>query len=722
MIKSFDAELGRAVSERNFHFSSRMATTIGFAILFAFEALIFYAHVAEEIAPFYPRGFDQIGYISSSYQLIEQFRVYGWSAFIDFVLGSRSPTGVLLTAQGALLGLLGGANRASLLTINLLYFFTVQIALFWCIRSRTRKESFAWIGVALLLATNTAFNVAGGIFDYRFDFAAMCLYGVWVCTIIGSDQFRTWKSGLLVSMIAILLFFLRPFTIAYAGLVLVTLVGAFAVQVVSNSSEDTRRRRLEQLRNAFLAGALTLLCLVPPLVLGYEGIYNYYIIGHFLNEEKYIRAAEVGVFTLRDKLLYYPWSLCADHIGAATGVLFFLLIGAVLLQPMRLTNATWNTKFWKHRFGLFVGIVSTLYPLVILTLDLSKSPVVASIVIVPVILTFILAADTVYYNGVLSAVNENARGSFVWFRNIFSGLWGNRLMPLCAGFLAVAIGSFIFHNAKSHHGLSRPDLDRVKEINTKIVQFILDSGLRNPKASFDRVEDFLNPGTIDLYAYETVRRPTHVVPGYMTIFAIPRDDALNLFQSSDVIVLSDRTKRREHPYPMNAKIQEYWDEINTLAADRFKLLLSTSIAGLPFKVFVKPTLHAEGISGDWITSFGISVQVDPADLVQWPLIVVEGSSSSVYLKLIGGSPGVTASASSLSAGGTAIELPVDATFTDGAYRLIIDARAIAAKGSEPKQVDIRFDRHFVPKAVGMNPDTRELVLPAPSRLELRASR
>ena len=83
------------------------------------------------------------------------------------------------------------------------------------IRSRTGRIDFAWIGIALLLSAQTLFNTAGGIYDYRFDFSALCLYGIFACLIVWSGSFRHTSRISAIVLASILLIYDRFFTIAY---------------------------------------------------------------------------------------------------------------------------------------------------------------------------------------------------------------------------------------------------------------------------------------------------------------------------------------------------------------------------------------------------------------------------------------------------------------------------------------------------------------------------
>jgi len=152
--------------------------------------MIFYVHVAHDVAPFYPPKFDQLAYYLATYDLIGAVHTKGLSALVDELLRPGDATGTTFVLQGALLALIGGENRTAILSINLAYLLALQAVFFFVIRSRTGRIDYAWVGMALLLSAHTLFNAAGGIYDYRIDFSAFCLYGICTCLIVWSGSFR----------------------------------------------------------------------------------------------------------------------------------------------------------------------------------------------------------------------------------------------------------------------------------------------------------------------------------------------------------------------------------------------------------------------------------------------------------------------------------------------------------------------------------------------------
>ena len=145
---------------------SHTQTMLLFA-LFVAEGFVFYHQVAQNIAPFYPPNFDQLSYYLATYDLINEFNAKGFRVFLNELFQPSSATGTTFVLQGALLSLVGGANRTALLSVNFLYLLALQFTFFQTIRARTRDSGSAWLGMALLLALATLFLRLGGLSEIR---------------------------------------------------------------------------------------------------------------------------------------------------------------------------------------------------------------------------------------------------------------------------------------------------------------------------------------------------------------------------------------------------------------------------------------------------------------------------------------------------------------------------------------------------------------------------
>ena len=561
---------------------------VGLALLFVLEALVFYSQLASRVTPFHPPSFDQVVYMVETYHLIDAFQAHGWSALVERVTRPTSPTGVSFAVQGTLLALVGGPNRTAMLSLNLISFLVLQLAVFTTVRRRLQSAVLAWIAVALLLSLKTSFNYAGGIFDFRIDFSALCVYGIWICFVLRSDGFRDLRVSLLVAAAGVWLVLMRFITIAYLGGVFGGLVVALLLARRRARSREERADYAGRARNVLLAGSLTGLCVFPFLFAARTLLWRYYGVGHLFGEEKDIRAAEVGIGSSLEHVLYYPLNLLRFQLGELgawlIGAVVVLSVGAGLLG--RTSPWEWLRRIRQRRFDLLVCALATAVPLTILALDQAKSPVVAGIVLVPLIVWILTLCASLWPGGwVETGQGEPARPA----------LRAARLV--CAAALVAGLAGFLA-KASADRGLSRPDLERIVRLNETIVRHLDESGLDRPRFSFDRVCEFLNVGTLELYGYERLGRFLHV-RGYMGhgpfgIFATPRETALQLVHDSDVVVLTDPDLDRAAPYPINTKVKEYWAELWQATNEDFELLTTVEIAGVPHRVFVRPRAKGSG--------------------------------------------------------------------------------------------------------------------------------
>jgi hypothetical protein len=145
------------------------------------------------------------------------------------------------------------------------------------------------------------------------------------------------------------------------------------------------------------------------------------------------------------------------------------------------------------------------------------------------------------------------------------------------------------------------DLGRITWLNESIARYALAGGNPSPSISFDRVVDYLNLGTVRLVGYERFGRLLDLQPrfghGQYGIFATPRDEALKLIADSDIVVLTDPLRERTQPYPMNARIREYWEELRKSVDSSHIVLLSTDISNVPHKVFVRTMIPEKVLGG-----------------------------------------------------------------------------------------------------------------------------
>ena len=126
---------------------------------------------------------------------------------------------------------------------------------------------------------------------------------------------------------------------------------------------------------------------MPILLHNWRAIDGYYVVNHAVGEEKYVRAAVLGINDLQGHLSFYPNSIIQDHLGRiflwASAIAIGCGLATLLLgRSLREEPATRRDETFLLQIIFLVGTI--LGPLVVLTADISKSAVVGGIVGVPV--------------------------------------------------------------------------------------------------------------------------------------------------------------------------------------------------------------------------------------------------------------------------------------------------------------------------------------------------
>src|ERR1700730_9082890 len=153
----------------------------GLLILIVLEALLFAAFYNREIGPYPPQGYDQAVYLTGTYRLQEKVSTEGLSAFWRELRDPSHAGTLAFPMEGALFGLIIGGTRFPQLCVLFVAFCVLQVFAYNTARLVFRDRLYGIIAVGLILAQSTLRYQAGGLYDFRIDFLAYSLYGLWVC-------------------------------------------------------------------------------------------------------------------------------------------------------------------------------------------------------------------------------------------------------------------------------------------------------------------------------------------------------------------------------------------------------------------------------------------------------------------------------------------------------------------------------------------------------------
>ena len=286
-----------------------------------------------------------------------------------------------LSLEGAVMALIFGGSRLPRLFVNFALLCLAQIVVFETMRTQTGRSIYGFAAIGLLLSQAFLFQPAGGLFDFRLDFAAACLYGIWLCSLLSADQ-RNLTAGVGLTMLAGLALLLHRLVAGIQMLPVLILLTVYSLISFMWQRTADRGRRLWHAISSLL---LTLLMVTAYSASKWKAIAAYYVDGHLVGDEKIARAHEIGLFNLVDHALFYPRNLAQGQLGTA----FVVLAGIGLLIAAALASGD-------RRQPRVIGLcmVAAVLPLATLAIDVSKSPVVASVASIPVALAVCLVCFT----------------------------------------------------------------------------------------------------------------------------------------------------------------------------------------------------------------------------------------------------------------------------------------------------------------------------------------
>ncbi len=689
-----------AGSQPEDHRQSRQAWAL-IAALILIQFLLFRQNAIREVLWAYPAHHDQVNFLRNSLEVYFKMLDSGFWSGVVLQLQHSLPSSFLLPIEGSVIFFLFGPQRFNALSLVFAYFALLQVTLAYCVRRLTGRWSLSFVAQGLLMGTMSRFFYAGGLSDFRADGPASSLFGVTLCCFLLSENLTNPRWSRLTAGSAALLCWNRPIAGVYLlGIALILL--SFLLYRMRRSEDNSWSRQVLRGtgKSSLLLAALTL----PIPVLGARTIYAYYFVGHFLTPENKIRALEQGVVTLTDNLLYYPKTLIGYHLGLPVIVLWVLLLTtvAVLLVFGRLCYGNGPERSRPQPVSLGVLTIWLVTPLAILTVNLSKSPVVASVGVVPAIL---LATFVLY--GVMQPWLAAAP---------------HRLASVSSTALAVIsvlVGTTFMANAEGRpyvHSANVAPIKALMKAYDDLTAYCQYFGLKNPNFVTDRILEYFNGTAAAVVISE--RSGLNIQPKEWLAYNIyerPLEEVLRVTALADCALLTvdpvEKTKASLFPFELTAA--KWQDAYRKMVTTQMIPLARLNMPGHNFQIFVRPRVRVAGDSGGWLTAAGAELLAPAGVLRVWPIIRLSGSTiGSKHLKdqlgttvTITGDPGRT--------------IPSRASIAaDESYEIQIDASGIPLPDTGLVQLHLSFDRYFVPKDLGINPDPRKLVIQSPKTASL----
>jgi hypothetical protein len=572
-------------------------------LLIVVQAVLCYNFYAREIAWYPPSNFDQTGYLATAYYVEQSIRANGFVELLR-AIGSRGhQTGLALPIEGAISALIFGGTRLPQLFTIFLGFCALQVVAFAMARKVCGSRAYGYMFLGLILCQITPWYWAGGMFDFIYDLIAYCLYGIWVCAVIRSKLFldRRWAIG--CGLIGAFLVLHRFLTVVYLVGVCAGFAGfCIAIAFLWRADRDFVRRMRSRLYNLGLCVGVLTAIITPFFIRNWESIYNYYVIGHGVSPEKDAYARQLGIGSLTDHLLFYPLSILRDHWG-----IIFLVGSAIAVSSALIAHLLNRPKAPEANVGsredetLLLQIIfllgAILGPIVVLTADFEKSPVVGGIVGVPAALLVVVLA---------------ARAASVFRKPDPSP--GRKVIFACS-LVIFALGiANQFEHLRRHltEYAQRRELTRLVDLHQWVIEYAGDHGWSSPAISFDVLSPWFQCGGITdtglMRSGKFVWFRLMLGSGGMT--AVERPEALSLLAKSDFVILTSRPKAegsrdglavdassaaiRQFPNillrvdPFSQHIAQYWNDLKAWADRNMILAKTVSFDNFTAAIYVRP--------------------------------------------------------------------------------------------------------------------------------------
>lgn len=433
-------------------------------INFMMQFLLFRSYCFREIIPYIPENMDQVGYIGVSYHIYDMFLAGEYVKSFIYALNSGPYSGMLFI--GAINLFVFGFSRFSLLLPNFIAFFLCQFIVSKILLRITNSRYVALIYYGIILLLQVSFAAVGGMFDYRWDFLAFCIYTIWVSYLL-EFLYGNEKRAFYCSAIAGgILLYIRLNTILYLGIILliVFFIKLFMLPIG---------------RKSFLLSwckysGILLLSGGWYLLINFKNFLNYYFSALFTSSS---REAWQMHMDLKSNILFYPNILRTSLIGEGACAII------VILCIIAITHICFCKKqfFQGKKLMFFTLLVTWLVPYSILTIMDNKNSAASMVLISGLILCPVL---------LLGELNKSKKIIF----------------PLACTIAIMGMVTFSLRMMSSYPHHLKEDAEGCLAANDVIAGYMKIHEMESAEIIFDRLHTNFFHNTIEVYSRETMER------------------------------------------------------------------------------------------------------------------------------------------------------------------------------------------------------------------------
>lgn len=535
----------------NIHSTDFAKITMLFSVAFFIQGLMFFNYINREMAQDYILHGDPTWYVYFNYKFFNAFIEHDWNTLWEMT--KASPFGILLYIESTLLQLVGGSSRATVSSINLVYYFVAQIATFLFFYKFHKKKSAGAIAVLLLLSLSTPFRTGGpdlNIVDFHFDLVLFFMLLMLHYMVSASHMFRLRNWAVATGVFAGIIVATR----LVSFFLFVAVFGAYAVYLLVQKFRASGNAELKTIFLNYWYAIVAFISVVSlPIWIARHEIYSHYF--RFIFDKKF-SDDRVGLYVMGasgkvDEAIQVLVRMIKFDFGTPFFLVLAVIIGTAILASVaasreKKTGAVtaahsentqsvdlWNSTVVRREFYVFLALSAISSFLLHVAFPI-KSDHLTRMTAAPLFIGL-----TIWVSWFLSKHYKSGRE---WVKY------------LCIASLGALICSALYTQTSfyvgigRHHAL-RSEMQGLQELYSDMSRVSSQRGLKDVAISVDRVERIGPQLGYELgalmsyftyeYEHNGIIRIPHPQLGGSWDEPVGFDQALTLIRGSDFVLLGD---------------------------------------------------------------------------------------------------------------------------------------------------------------------------------------
>lgn len=640
-------------------------------ILFiAVEYLLFKSFAEREVVDFMPMAYDQTVYLGHTYTIFDY--ISRWQLLNALVYAKTVITSSAMLLVTFVMLIFGGYSRLALLTWNFIFWVIMQFCGYKVIAKIGKSPLAGWTFVGLTLLLNTPFCMYGGMYDFRWEFMAFCMYTIWFLTLIQWLYYQKKQYMYISALVSGVVVFVRLYYAIF--------IAGFAVIYFAIRMLEKKDKAIDAIKGILIYGGLCVLGGGWSIPVFAPNIISYQREAANSNDSVYWNIAG----GIKEYFSAYIGNLYGEHLNKILVIIVILLLAIIIGHGFFNKKKVFRNK-WESISLLFVALA----PSVVFILKGSQNQSVISVNMGACL------AGIMY----MLIQNTGEERKLVWER-----------AESVAFIFIILMGSWTYLENNSHeYGYQRSIDVEAQRINETIVDYIADNNIEGVKILTDVSSDLVYSGGISVLAYEKYKGYVHIGTPASTITSLSTDhyseeEIVSEMDACNFFVISTETTADQSLYATNVAIGEYRDQIIQYAKQNMVELLSTRYKGGKVKVYAKKSApEVSGYTDGWLGMENNNLSFSKDNEFQKKIVMSGDCGYSVYdnLKLFVKEMGK--------------EFDVEIDKTTGTYKCEID---ISDLELDDYDMNFSFSDCFIPREVSESPDDRKLVIMQPESIRI----